>query len=246
MTTPERVLKYAEATLIAALVYAVLWQVPQQVQVAANAVRTDALREGTQTREALIGLLQPIATGAASLPGIADRHLGTIEDMTGLTLAHGLDIIDQRTQAGVDALKDAAKLRDDLKPVLTETARTIAAARPVLAELGTTVAAARPAFVNVGRMTDEIHAALTPMLDCKGNAACLPSQTTGILGSTKTLLGEAALTTREWRRVTPTIAANIGAITGNAEKLSHPHWYVTAAKIGAPVAAGVILGKIGK
>jgi hypothetical protein len=246
----EVILKLAEAALVAALAYMVAVVIPHQIRDAATAVRSDAAHEAADTRSALVAIVQPVANSLAALPpavtGIADRRLGeAVKDANDRLgelvkdandqLAAALDIVDRRTE-------EVVKIRNDLGPGIAQIAPTLQALQGSLNEVGPTVAALRPGFTNAGLLIADIRAAVAPNLECKGNGKCWPEAITATLGGVKMVTGEAGLTMRYWRKETPEITENVGKITGNAEKISHPHWYWKA----APVVGGIIAALVTK
>jgi hypothetical protein len=244
MSAAEKVLKLAEAALVAALAWTVLVTIPRQIQTAANAVRTDTQQQATETRNAVVGLLQPVAHGMSLLPGdvtkiVNDRSRDAVAIVSARTET-ALGIVGRVGDGVTHTLDRFASVAEASKPALAEIGPTLVTLRTGLGEVGPTLAAVRPGLVNVGLMTADVRAAIAPHLECKGNPACWPAGIDATLGGTKTLMGEAGLTMRYWRKETPEIAGSVAQIAGNGAKISKPHWYWKA----APIVGGIIVGII--
>jgi hypothetical protein len=207
----------AIAVFFAALTRAV-WQVPGIVNAQLTGLRADTDQQAARTRQQLLAAIQP---AIAQFPALVQQ---------------------------VSFLRaDAARLGDRVVDVADKHLdRVTGNIVPVIANLNQAVGDARPAIQNVGLMTADVRAAIRPELECQGNGSCWPSQVTGILGSVKTGLGEGALTMRSWRKATPEIAANVSAITGNANKLSKPHWYTRVATFAVPIVGGILAARLAR
>jgi hypothetical protein len=208
---------FAIAVFFAALTRAV-WQVPSINNAQLNGLRADADQQASRTRQQLLAAIQP-------------------------TLAEFPAFIEQVSLLRADAVKLGGRVVDLADKHLNRVTENIS---PIMSSLDDAVNDARPAIQNVGLMTADVRAAIRPALQCQGNASCWPSQVTGIMGSVKTGLGEGALTMRSWRQATPEIAADISGITGNAKKLSKPHWYTRAVTIAAPILGGIVAARLAR
>ena len=75
------------------------------------------------------------------------------------------------------------------------------------------LAVALVVLVNVAIFTNAINQAAHPLIDCKGNGACLPSQLLAITGSIRSTLGVVA-------RTMPEISKSIGEASSNSAEAS--------------------------
>jgi hypothetical protein len=164
-----------------------------------------------------------------TLPGMLDKRVQSIQSDANNQLTTALDKADKQltaTNDSVKALVDSTKLTLD-------------------------------AWASISKQVDEVARYNLTCVDMVGgqhNPRCWPSQITGIMGGTKTGLGEWALTMRTLRKsqgdfleLGKGIGNNVERTTDNLAVLTKPDsWMVKGAKIAAPIVGGFVWGKIAK
>jgi hypothetical protein len=178
----------------------------------------------------LRALAQGIDGRAASIEKRADARIGE-------AIAASNDRLNQAITAADGRLKETTAAIQTAAGGITTVAGSLA---PAIDETKLAISDLRPGFRNASLMTANVQEAIAPNLECKGNGACWPSKATAILGGVATMTGEGGLIERAWRKEAPATAANVRGITGNAEKISHPHWYWKVAPVAASVGVAVL------
>jgi hypothetical protein len=190
-----------------------------------------------ETRWALV--VEARATRVATLAAVHEeggRILGEVgawrKEATGVILELGTraDVLLTKTEWDANArLQEVTALRGDVKPVLDELAKT--------------VAAPRESFVNAGLIARSIRVAMDANMDPK-QPTSWPSRVTGIMGSANTLAGESALTARSWRKATPELATSIAGTASNVKEMTKPRrWIWKVIPVAGAVIGGIMAAK---
>ncbi len=157
-----------------------------------------------------------------SIERTADRRLASLQNTADARLAffgeiadYHLEVLTQKADKRIgEGIAELGKLRADLKPVLAS--------------------------------TDELLA------QSSGTVAVLRPQLLGLAAAGKVTLGESAQAARRFDATLPRflelgqgVGTNLQQTTANVERITRPDkWWMTGAKIAAPVAGGLVWGAV--
>jgi len=114
----------------------------------------------------------------------------------------------------------ATEIDKTRKEALDRADRLVTASEGTLSKINDTLGSAQPVLANAASLTAQVDNAARPLLDCKGNGACLPAQTMALVGSARFTMGQIAKATPASAQATVKLQQHAAGIAEDVHKVT--------------------------